>query len=82
MKKNEFGRHLNAIRISKNISLDELANETQIASWVLWLYEEGREIPKKPKVHAIARVLGCDARNLLDSRKYSLAEKRRNINEI
>jgi cytoskeletal protein RodZ len=49
MKKNEFGRHLNAIRISKNISLDELANETQIASWVLWLYEEGREIPKNLK---------------------------------
>ncbi len=75
MRKNEFGRHLNAIRISRGISLDELADETQIASWVLWSYEEGKEIPKKPKVHAIARVLGCDARNLLDSRKYSLTEK-------
>jgi transcriptional regulator with XRE-family HTH domain len=77
MKNNEFGRHLKVIRTYKGISLDELANITGIASWVLWSYEEGKEIPKKPKVHAIARALCCDVRNLLDSRKYSLAERRR-----
>lgn len=77
MKKNEFGRHLKHIRESRGISLDDLANLTTIASWVLWTYEEGREIPKKPLVHSIARALNCDVRNLLHSRKYSLAEKHR-----
>lgn len=75
--KNEFGRHLQYIRVNRGVSLDDLAKATGIASWVLWGYEEGREIPKKPLVHSIARALNCDVRNLLHSRIYSLAEKHR-----
>ena len=75
--KNEFGKHLNAIRTSRGISLGDLARETGVASWLLWSYEEGKEIPKKPIVHSISRVLNCNAKNLLDSRSYSLAEKRK-----
>lgn len=78
VRNNEFGSHLRGIRESRGFSLDGLANATGIASWVLWLYEEGREIPKKPKVHLIARAIGCDVKNLLDSRKYSIAYKHRN----
>ena len=75
--KNEFGKHLNAIRAEKNISFDDLARKTGIASWVLWSYEEGKEIPKKPIVHLISRALNCNAKNLLRSRLYSLTEKRK-----
>lgn len=77
MNRNEFGRHLEAIRISKGIILDELAEATGIRAGILDNYEKGYEIPKKPLVHSIARALNCDVRNLLHSRKYSLAEKHR-----
>lgn len=78
LMKNELGRQLKRIRESKGRSLDDLAQITHIASRVLWTYEEGSEIPKKPKLHLIARALGCDVRNLLISRQYSLAAKRTN----
>lgn len=80
-KKNEFGRHLEAIRISKGISLEELAEATRIRAGILDNYEKGYGIPKKPLVHSIARALDCDVRNLLASRNYSLAAKRTNRNK-
>ena len=75
--RNCFGEHLRHMREYKHISQDDLARQVGISIGTLDNIEKGYDIPKRPIVHAMARVLGCDARNLLYSRKYALAEKRK-----
>jgi transcriptional regulator with XRE-family HTH domain len=74
---NCFGEHLRHIREYKHISQDDLARQVGISPGTLDNIEKGYDIPRRPIVHAMARVLDCDVRNLLYSRKYALAEKRR-----
>ena len=63
----EFSEKLRNIRISKNISQEELAEQTGISRRSIQNYESGRLLPKKRSVYAVlAEALGIEEDVLLN----------------
>ena len=57
----EFGEKLHNIRISKNLSQEELAERTGISRRSIQNYESGKMLPKKRETYAVlAEALGVE----------------------
>ena len=65
--KMEFGEKLHNIRISKNLSQEELAEKTGISRRSIQNYESGKMLPKKRETYAVlAEALGVEESVLLN----------------
>ena len=63
----EFGEKLHNIRISKNLSQEELAEKTGISRRSIQNYESGKMLPKKRETYAVlAEALGVEESVLLN----------------
>ena len=63
----EFGEKLHNIRISRNLSQEELAEKTGVSRRSIQNYESGKMLPKKRSVYSVlAETLGVEESVLLN----------------
>ena len=63
----EFGEKLHNIRISRNLSQEELAEKTGVSRRSIQNYESGKMLPKKRSVYSVlAEALGVEESVLLN----------------
>ena len=63
----EFGEKLHNIRISRNLSQEELAEKTGVSRRSIQNYESGKMLPKKRSVYSVlAKALGVEESVLLN----------------
>lgn len=70
-----FGEKLRSIRLSQNISQDELSKLTGISSRSICAYETSRVVPKTEKIVKIAKALNMPVDVLLQSISESSPEE-------
>lgn len=64
--KNELHAQLKALRLERNLSLDELALKTRIGVAKLQAYESGEEVPSNSTILILSNALEVPASNLVD----------------
>jgi DNA-binding XRE family transcriptional regulator len=61
----EFGKHMKTARLQQSLSMNELAQRTQIRKNCLYAYEAGEHEPKISFALAIAEVLNVSLDDLV-----------------
>ncbi|MGH2319443.1 helix-turn-helix domain-containing protein [Planococcus sp. 4-30] len=64
--KNELHDQLKALRVERNLSLDELSLKTRIGVAKLQAYESGEEVPSNQTILILSNALEVPASNLVD----------------